>query len=147
MEYRQGSIGRVFFVKAEHGDDLLGELKQLAVKEKIECAVFALIGALKEAFVVVGPRKDVVPPEPLGTRLERAHEIIGMGTLLKDQTGTPSIHLHASMGRGYDVITGCIRAETETYLVLEVIILEVEGVNAARTLDKLTGMHMLNFLK
>ncbi|HAK59410.1 MAG TPA: DNA-binding protein, partial [Nitrospiraceae bacterium] len=35
MQYTQGTIGRVFIIKFEDRDDLLGELKGLAQKENI----------------------------------------------------------------------------------------------------------------
>ncbi|MCO5382244.1 MAG: DUF296 domain-containing protein [Methanosarcina barkeri] len=61
MEYAKGRIGRVFTVRIDHGDDLILELIKLAELERIESAVFTLIGALKEAKLVTGPKESVTP--------------------------------------------------------------------------------------
>jgi len=145
VQYRQGKPGRIFIAKVEHGDDLLNQLGQLAVKEKIASAVLFLIGALKKAGMVVGPREDVVPPDPVWRKFDDAHEVLGIGTLFNDSQGEPAIHLHASVGRGPESLTGCIREDAQAYLVVEVIIVEMLGSGALRTLDGITGMNMLGF--
>ncbi|MGE5543872.1 MAG: PPC domain-containing DNA-binding protein [Bacillota bacterium] len=145
MKYSPGHLGRVFIAKIEHGDDLLKELRQLAVKENLSAAVLFLIGALKKASLVAGPEKDVVPPSPVWKNFNDAHEMIGIGTLFRNENQEPVMHLHAGLGRGDDCRIGCIREDAETYLVVEVIILEVLGSNAKRILDAVAGMNMLGF--
>ena len=46
-----------FTVRIDHGDDLILELIKLAELEKIESAVFMLLGALKEGKLVAGRKK------------------------------------------------------------------------------------------
>jgi len=145
VKYSQGHLGRVFVAKIEHGDDLLKELSELAVRENLTAAVLFMIGALKKASLVVGPQQDVVPPSPVWNSFDNAHEMIGIGTIFRNDNLEPVIHLHASVGRGDDCRTGCIREDASAYLVVEVIILEVVGSNATRTLDAITGMNMLGF--
>lgn len=145
MKYRRGHLGRVLVVKLEHGDDLLKELRQLAVKEKVSSAVLFLIGALKKASLVAGPQEDVIPPLRVWNSFDDAREMVGIGTLFMDHNQEPVIHLHAAAGRGDDCRTGCIRGEAEAYLVVEVIILEILGSGAMRKLDAITGMDMLGF--
>ncbi len=145
VEYRQGNIGRIFVIKIEHGDDPLHEISKIAANEKVKCAVFTLIGAVGRAKIVVGPQDDVVPPNPVWKSLHQASEVVGIGTLFPDEDGAPSIHLHSSLGRGGDVLTGCIRGETEAFIVLEAVLLEIDGVAGIRSMDSLTGLHLLNF--
>ncbi|MGI6513799.1 MAG: DUF296 domain-containing protein [Syntrophomonadaceae bacterium] len=145
MKYSQGQLGRVLVAKIEHGDDLLKELSQLAVKEGMTAAVLFLIGALKKASLVAGPQEDVIPPSPVWNSFDDAHEMIGIGTLFVDHNQEPVIHLHASAGRADDCRTGCIRGDAEAYLVVEVIILEILDSGARRKLDAITGMDMLGF--
>ncbi len=38
------------------------------------------------------------------------------------------------------VKVGCLRADSETFLVLEAVITEIEGVTARRELDPISGM-------
>lgn len=133
MKYTVGSIGRVLVVKVEHGDDLLEEIKNLAIKENIISASLFMLGALKKASLVVGPRECTVPPEPVWASFTDGREIMGIGSIFSDGV-EPVIHLHAAFGRGDNVLMGCVREGTETYLVVEVIILELLGDGADRPL-------------
>ena len=99
MKYTVGSIGRVLVVKVEHGDDLLEEIKNLAIKENIISASLFMLGALKKASLVVGPRECTVPPEPVWASFTDGREIMGIGSIFSDGV-EPVIHLHAAFGRG-----------------------------------------------
>jgi predicted DNA-binding protein with PD1-like motif len=67
---------------------------------------------------------------------------VGVGTIfLKDSE--PLLHFHAGLGRGQAARVGCPRGGMAVYLVLEVIILEVCGVQARRELDPDAGVHLL----
>ncbi|HBX24656.1 MAG TPA: DNA-binding protein [Desulfotomaculum sp.] len=144
MKYSQGELGRVFVARVEHGDDLLGELKQLVQVENVEAGVFYVIGALKEATVVTGPEKCVLPPVPMFRNFNDGREIIGLGTMFRDGE-EPLFHLHGALGRGDTALMGCIRGTSEVYLVAEVILLEIKGAGAGKELDPASGLKMLKF--
>jgi len=144
MKYSQGELGRVFVIRVEHGDDLLGELKQLVQVENVEAGVFYVIGALKEATVVTGPEKCVLPPVPMFRNFNDGREIIGLGTMFRDGE-EPLFHLHGALGRGDTALMGCIRGASEVYLVAEVILMEIKGTGAGKELDPVSGLKMLNF--
>jgi uncharacterized protein len=144
MEYAKGRIGRVFTVRIDHGDDLILELIKLTELERIESAVFTLIGALKEAKLVTGPKESVTPPELVWSGFDDVHEILGIGDIfLKD--GKPEIHLHAGAGRGENVKLGCLRGESEVFMVVEAFIFELEGISARRTADREHGFAPVGF--
>ena len=63
MEYRKGNIGRVFSVRFDEGDLFLEELIGLIKKENIRNGWFHIIGGLREADVVTGPREPTMPPK------------------------------------------------------------------------------------
>ncbi|MEA4925336.1 MAG: PPC domain-containing DNA-binding protein [Syntrophomonadaceae bacterium] len=144
MKYQKGSIGRVIVAKIEHGDDLLAELKILLHQEKIESGIMFMLGALQAGSLVVGPQTCSVPPDPVWKSFQDGREILGIGTVFM-AGDEPVLHLHASLGRGDEVWTGCIRKEAKVYLVVEVIILELLETASLRTLDELTGMNLLGF--
>lgn len=144
MQYSQGNIGRVFVARVDHGDDLTGELKKLALKENLEAAIIYVIGALKDASLVVGPEECSLPPTPVWRKFSDGREIIGIGNLFLD-SGEPVIHLHGSLGRGDESLMGCIRGEAGVFLVAEVILLEITGTGAFREFNQLTGVKMLRF--
>lgn len=112
MIYRSGTIGRIFNAKMEHGDDLMACLKNLIETEKLEAAVFFLLGAIKQGQVVVGPREAVIPPDPVIRVFNDGREIIALGTSFRDENGEAILHIHGSLGRADTVITGCLREKT-----------------------------------
>jgi predicted DNA-binding protein with PD1-like motif len=144
MEYATGRIGRVFTVRIDHGDDLILELIKLAELEKIESAVFMLLGALKEGKLVTGPKESIRPPEPVWFGFDSVHEILGIGNIFNEE-GKPKIHLHTGACRENDVKIGCLRGESEVFMVVEVFVLEVEGISARRVMDKEQGFAPVNF--
>lgn len=146
MKYRQGGLGRIIVAKIEHGDDLLSELKNLLTVEKIHSAIIFMIGALESASLVVGPEKCTVPPVPVWTDFADGREILGMATVFEDDNKQPVIHMHASVGRGEQVLTGCFRKDTRVYLVVEMIIFEILDTGSLRTLDEHTGLSLLGFI-
>ena len=144
MEYTKGSIGRVFTVRVDHGDDLLYELENLAEKEDIRSAVFVLLGAVREANLVVGPKENKVPPETQWVNLNDVHEVIGVGNIFYEND-KPKIHLHSAAGRGTAPVVGCLRGKSEIFMVVEVFILEITGISASRLFDAAKGFAPITF--
>ncbi|MDH3393136.1 MAG: DNA-binding protein [Desulfobulbaceae bacterium] len=144
MDYRSGTVGRVFAVRFDDGDDFLAELNKLIIKENIRSGWFHVIGGMREAGVVTGPQKPVMPPEPVWAELDTVRETLGTGTIFWDDT-EPKIHLHAALGHHGDTITACVRKGTKVYLVLEVFIIETVGINAGRPWYEAGGFNRLTF--
>ncbi|WP_440955541.1 PPC domain-containing DNA-binding protein [Methanosarcina sp. Mfa9] len=144
MEYAKGRIGRVFTVRIDHGDDLILELIKLAELEEIESAVFVLLGALKEGKLVTGPKENRRPPIPTWSGFDDVHEILGIGDIFLEE-GKPKVHLHAGTGREDSVKLGCLRGESEVFMVVEVFILEIEGIAAERVMDMEQGFAPVSF--
>jgi predicted DNA-binding protein with PD1-like motif len=146
MEYVKGRIGRVFTVRIDHGEDLILELIKLAELEHIESAVFILLGALKEGKLVTGPKENIRPPELIWSGFDDAHEILGVGNIFLED-GKPKIHMHVGTGRGDSVKLGCLRDESEVFMVVEAFVLELEGISARRITDKKQGFAPVSFGK
>lgn len=144
MEYAKGKIGRVFTVRIDHGDDLIQELIKLSELENIESAVFTLLGALKEGKLVTGPKESIRPPEPNWSGFDDTHEILGIGNIfLEDEK--PKVHLHLGAGREDNVKLGCLRGESEVFMVVEAFVFELEGFSARRVMDKKQGFSPMSF--
>lgn len=142
MKYQMGRTGRVVVARFEDKDDVLGNLVNLAKNENIRAAVVYLIGGMREGSIVVGPEKDEFPPTPVWKHLGESHEVVGLGTIfwLGDE---PKVHFHGAFGKKDMVKIGCLRENSATFLVLEAVIMEVEGVDAKRELDPVSGMVLL----
>ncbi|UCD66923.1 MAG: DNA-binding protein [Deltaproteobacteria bacterium] len=144
MEYRKGTIGRVFSLRFDEGDFFLEELIKMIRKENIRSGWFHVLGGLREADVVTGPKEPVMPPEPVWSEVRGAREVLGAGSIFWDDT-EPKIHLHAAMGHHGDTLTACVRKGTKVYLVLEVMIIEIEGIEATRPWFEKGGFNRLTY--
>jgi len=144
MDYRKGSIGRVFIVRFDEGDLFLEELLKIITEEKITNGWFHVLGGLREADVVIGPKEPVMPPEPVWSEVRGARETIGTGSIFWDGD-EPKIHLHAALGNHGETLTACVRKGTKVYLVLEVVIFEINGIQASRPWYEEGGFNRLTF--
>lgn len=142
MKYQCGEIGRVFVVRFEDGDDVLGGLVEIASREGIEAAAFHLVGGMKRGRFVVGPEREELPPIPVWREFDDSHEILGFGTIFRhgDQ---PKLHFHGAFGKKDAVRVGCLREAAEAFLVLEAVVQEIVGVTARREMDPESGMVLL----
>lgn len=142
MKYKEGSIGRVFVARFEDADDILKELVETAKKENIKGAIFHLIGGIKQGNIVVGPETESLPPVPVWRNIEESHELIGTGTIFWEGN-EPKIHFHGAFGKRDEVKVGCLRQSSETFLVLEAVIIEIIGIDARREFDDASGLTLL----
>ena len=142
MNYRIGEPGRVVVARFEDGDQIIQGISDIARKEDIRAGVFYLVGGMKGGRFVVGPETEAMPPVPVWRELDESHEIVGIGTIFW-QGDEPKLHFHGAYAKHDKVKAGCMREKAETFLVLEGIIMEIKGVNAARELDPLSGMALL----
>ncbi len=144
MDYRSGSIGRVLTIRFDHKEDFLTGLKEIVKKEKITAGWFQILGAIRHADVVIGPEEPVMPPVPVWTQVNEAREAIGTGSIYMDGE-EPLIHLHAALGERGETLTGCVRKNSEVYLILEIILFEITGINASRPWWEEGGFNRLTF--
>lgn len=144
MEYRSGSIKRVFTLRFDEGEDFLAGLRQVVTRENIRCAWFHILGGLRQAGVVTGPREPIMPPEPVWAEIDGARETLGSGSIYWDEN-EPRVHLHAALGHHGDTLTACVRKGTRVYLILEVLILELDGIEATRPWFAAGGFNRLSF--
>lgn len=142
MKYLTGNTGRVFLVKLDDDDDVLKTIEGLAAKENIHSGLIFIIGNLKKGSLVSGAEKESLPVIPLWNHFEKNHEMLGIGTIFLTE-GRPGIHLHAAFGRGKESLTGCLREKSGVFLVSEIIVLELTGMEAVRDQDEKTGLTML----
>ncbi|MFP3903730.1 MAG: PPC domain-containing DNA-binding protein [Armatimonadota bacterium] len=145
MQYSEGQIGRVFAIRLEHGDPLPASLQDFAAEKGIRAGIAIMVGGADDGSrLVVGPEDGAkLPVDPMVMALSGVHEASAVGTIFPDEQGTPVLHMHAACGRGHNTVTGCIREGIVTWHVLEVVLIEITGVNAARLEDEETGFTLL----
>jgi predicted DNA-binding protein with PD1-like motif len=144
MEYAVGKAGRVIAVRLFEGEDLYESIEQLAREENIKSAAVLITGGFRKANVVVGPKQET--PKIVGDFRDFAGpgEVLGVGTIYCDDQ-RPKLHIHTAIGKGSDTIVGCPRGGAKIFLVLEVTIIEIEGILADRSYDEKTGLNLLRF--
>jgi len=146
MEYTTGAIGKCVCIRLHEGDPVYVCIQETAAKENISAGVVFAIGGVKNGAVVTGPIDQ--NERPLRTTIEQfsdGRELVGVGTLFRNEEGEPKLHMHASIGKGTAPITGCPRLSLECWLVTEIIILELTGVSAVRAKET-SGLELLTFL-
>lgn len=142
MKYQIGRTGRVVVARFEDHEDVIGNLTSIAKEENIRAGIFYLIGGMREGSIVVGPEKDIMPPVPVWKELGESHEVVGLGTIFY-QGDEPKVHFHGAFGKKDMVKVGCLREKSETFLILEAVIVEIDGVDAVRELDPVSGLTLL----
>jgi predicted DNA-binding protein with PD1-like motif len=147
MDYRVGKMGRMFVLRLGDNDDVYESVHRLARQENLRSAMLIAVGGIRRAKVVVGPKSPIGRPEPMYREFDDAREAVGVGTLFWDDEDKPLMHLHMGFGRGDTVVVGCPRGGAETFCILEMVIIEIEGIDAIRASDLKTGFKLLSFLR
>lgn len=142
MKYQIGKTGRVVVAKFGDKEEILKNISEVAKKENIRNAIFYLIGGIRGCKVVVGPERDEIPPTPVWRDLKESHEVLGIGTIFWEED-IPKVHFHGAFGKRDMVKVGCMREISETFFVLEAVIIEMEGINARRKFDPSSGLSLL----
>jgi len=144
MKYSEGKVGRVFVIRLEDGDELPGCVERFAEEHKVLVGQAILVGGISSGEVVTGPRRNSeLPIDPMLVPIDGVHEVVGIGVLVPDKDNKPSLHIHAALGRAGATISGCLRTGVKTWLVGEVVLYEILGVNMARLPDKVSGFDLL----
>lgn len=146
MRYSEAGLGRVFVIRLEDGDRLPETIESFAREKNLFRGLCILIGgAGGGSRIVVGPEDgEVIPPVPMILPLSGVHEVAGVGTIFPDESGNPSLHLHAAFGRGEQVRAGCVRPGVDVWKIGEVVILELTGSSSQRKKDPATGFSLLS---
>jgi len=142
MEYAIGKTGRVIAARLFEGEDLYECVEQIAGKENVKSAAVLITGGFRQANVVVGPKTE--KPKIVANLKEFTGpgEVLGVGTIYCDDEG-PKLHMHTAIGKGNQTMVGCPRGGAKTFLILEVTIIEFEGIEGRRKLDEATGFKLL----
>jgi uncharacterized protein len=141
MQYSEGQLGRVFVVRIDDGEDFIVAIQKFIQDTKIQAGSILFLGALRNARMVTGPEEMVIPPDPHFVMFEGGWETFGIGTIYPGDKG-PMVHYHTSVGRAGHALTGCLRDVATTYIMIEAVVLEINGLNIRRTFDPKMQVHL-----
>ena len=144
MKASEGNLGRVFVIRLEDGDVVPDCIERFAEEKGISTGHVVLIGGIGGGEIVVGPHdSNKMPPQPVYSSINDAHEVVGAGIIAPGENGKPVLHIHAALGRGNKSIVGCLRPGVKTWLVGEVILYEITNAHVARVMDKKSGFALM----
>jgi len=144
VKAQEGKVGRIFIIRLEEGDLIPTCIENFAAEHKVSVGYATLVGGISNGQVVVGPRNsESKVPDPMLLPVDGAHELVGAGVLAPDADGKPVLHIHAALGRAGRTMTGCLRPGVITWLVVEVVLLEILDIDAARLKDEQSGFSLL----
>ena len=147
MQYDIGTPGKIVVARLEEGDAIYQSIEDICTNEAIESAVFWIIGGVKNVEVVTGPEDHTARPlNAIVAKLEGVQEILGAGTVFRNVDNKPTVHMHASFGHDSHTVTGCPRVNLDCWLINELVIQEIIGVDAKR-LKNSTGYELLTLKK
>lgn len=145
MKATEGQIGRVFILQLEDRDIVPECIEKFAKDKEITVGHVILIGGIEKGNVIAGPRKSREnPPEPMEFSVDGTHEVLAAGVIAPTAEGKPVLHIHGSLGRSGQTITGCLRKGVSVWHIAEVVIYEILNTNVKRLYDKETGFTLLN---
>jgi predicted DNA-binding protein with PD1-like motif len=138
-------MGRIFILRLHDGEIVHETLESFAEKNNIKSAMCLFLGGAEDkSKLVVGPKdSNTLPVEPMTAILKGVHEGCGVGTIFCGSQGKPKLHMHGSFGRNGDVVTGCMRAGVEVWLIGEVVMFELLDNSARRERDSKNGFELL----
>jgi len=135
---------RIFILRLEDGEQLPDTLLNFCRTHKIiHGLAFFLGGVRRGSRLVSGPGREEPPFNPIIQSLTATHEILGLGTVLPNEQGEPTLHAHAAAGRKRQSRVGCIRPGIKIWHIVEIVLLELAPTNATRSKDPLTGFNLL----
>jgi uncharacterized protein len=144
VKAQEGKVGRIFIIRLEEGDLIPTCIENFAAERKVSIGYAVMVGGISSGQVVVGPRNSESKiPDPMLLPVDGAHEVVGAGVLAPDSDGKPVLHIHAALGRAGRTMTGCLRPGVTTWLVVEVVLVEILGIDAARLKDERSGFSLL----
>ncbi len=148
MKVAEGTLGRVFVLRLEHGERLPDCIEAFALERGVSRAFCALVGGVDKGTIVTGPLagpdgKTVMPPVPVLTALIGTQEVAAVGTLFPDAEGRPRLHMHGAFGQGEEARVGCIRPGIDVWTIGEFLIIELLGLGMTRRRDPATGFELL----
>ena len=148
MQYSIGQAGRTVVARLENNEPIYESILTICQKEKIINAAVWIIGGVQKAGVVVGlENQNDLYSDPVVKNFDTAREILGIGTVFPDENNDLILHLHAGIGTKKESIIGCPRINANCWLINEIVILELKGIEAKRIKDVNSQFKLLQLIK
>ena len=138
MDYNK--FGDTYYIRMDHGDEIVASLRGVCQKEHIQSAVFCGIGGCSDAALQTFlPAQGAFETE----RITGALELVSLtGNVISDDSGERFFHTHALFtwkeNDAHRVAGGHLKSTTVRYTA-EIELRPVQGGAIGRTFDPETG--------
>ncbi len=144
MQATEGSIGRVFILRLEDGDEITPCIEKFAREHGIQLGYVNFIGGLGGGEMMSAPKSaQARPVEPNTRTVEGAHNATALGLIAPDENNQPVLHLHGALGGDKGSVAGCLRNGFKTWLSGEAVLYEILGASCKRIPDSVSGTTLL----
>ena len=139
MEYKR--FHDTIVVRIDRGEEILTQLKEVALKEKIKLASVQALGATDHFVVGV---YDVDEKQYHANTFDGSFEIVSLTGTINTMHGEYYSHLHMSAGNAKGEVFGGHLNEARVSATCEMIIQIIDG-NVDRYHDEITGLNLFQF--
>ena len=139
MEYRK--FGDTYVVRMDKGEEILEQVKALALKERITLATVQALGAVNDFTVGVF---DTEKKEYHSNSFQGAYEIVSLTGTIDTMDGSFYTHLHMSAGDGRGQVFGGHLNRAVVSATCEMIVRELPGA-VDRAFSPEIGLNLLKF--
>jgi predicted DNA-binding protein with PD1-like motif len=140
MDYRR--FGDTLLVRIDRGEEILEQVKTVALKENIQLASVQALGAL--GSFTVGVYK-VDEKKYYANSFEGSFEIVSLTGTIDTMNGEFYTHLHLSAGNDRGEVFGGHLNRAEVSATCEMVIRLIDG-RIDRQYDDVTGLNLFKFL-
>lgn len=139
MEYRK--CGDTYVVRMDKGEEILEQVKALALAENIQLATVQALGAVNDFTVGVF---DTVKKEYRANSFQGAYEIVSLTGTIDTMDGQFYCHLHMSAGNDQGQVFGGHLNRAVISATCEMIVRELPG-SVDRAFSTEIGLNLLKF--
>ena len=140
MDYRR--FGNQIVARMDRGEEILEQLKQIALREEIKLASVSALGAVDDFTVGV---YKVDEQKYYSNHFAGAYEIVSLTGTISTMDGAYYAHLHMSAGDDSGAVFGGHLNRAVISATCELVITVIDGV-VERVKDPATGLNVFRFL-
>ena len=140
MDYRR--FGNQIVARMDRGEEILEQLKQIALREEIKLASVSALGAVDDFTVGV---YKVDEQKYYSNHFTGAYEIVSLTGTISTMDGAYYAHLHMSAGDDSGAVFGGHLNRAVISATCELVITVIDGV-VERVKDPATGLNVFRFL-
>lgn len=124
--------------RLDHGEDIIGQITDLAVEKEIETASLSVIGALSRAELGY---YDQASQKYIEIRIDEPVELVSCSGNISLREGRPFVHAHAVLSDREGRVRGG-HLNSALVFAAELYIQELLGLHLKRVPDSITGLNL-----